>query len=201
MKFTIVPPSMKSSALALLVLSALPAQASLVLLSQGSFDKFEPDNVEIPEVQLNWFLHLDDMGNDLVLTVRNDGTEAVVTDLFVEDLEGILSNAEVVDLPGVDYEVQANGNLPGGNNIDFTETFVFSPNPSPIQNGIAAGEEAQFRFEWNMEEADVRFAAHVQSIGSQDLSASYVSHTAIPEPSSALLLSFAGIGLACRRRR
>lgn len=141
-----------------------------------------------------------------MLTVWNDGEDGVVTKLFVEDTQGMLSDASVVELPGVDYKVLNGGNLPGGNNIGFVETVAFGPKPSPIVNGIGVGEEAQFRFAWNSQDEDLRIAVHVQSIGDQDASASFVSNVDltqdnIPEPTSSLLLSIAGLSFAFHRRR
>lgn len=194
---------------------SLPAQCALSLLVQGTFEKFEPDNIPIPEISLTWQLDLDNNNtvetsdDTLVLCISNIGTDAVVTSIHVEDLVGILSNPQVISQPSVDYVHSGVGNLPGGNDpgINFIEAISFSPTPPPTGNGIGIGETAKFRFDWNEEVAALRLGIHVQSIGEQDLSASYLAQPTegeiiiAPEPSGSLLISLAGVAFLFYRRK
>lgn len=160
----------------------------MATLFTGTFELFEGQQND--NVSMSWSLT-----DTNTLTIFNEGNTGIVTQLnFEQDVEVSTSNWRWTE---------GNYNLPGGNNISFDSNQSFKARPSPVKNGIQTGGNLIFQFE---DVPDVgRVAMHVQSIGQQGLSASYVSRvdstaTTIPEPSGAMLLGVVGV-LALTKRK
>jgi len=153
----------------------------------GIFTLFEGEENE--QVSINWSLT-----DTNQLTIFNEGTDGVVTLInFEQDV--------VVSTTSSQWSSD-NKNLPGGNNITFNTAQSFKANPSPVKNGIDVGESLIFQF--NSTPDVGRVGLHIQSIGDQDASASYVSSvnaTVVPEPSVGVMMGVVGLSLILRRRK
>jgi hypothetical protein len=155
-----------------------------------------------------------------------DGTQPTITDIYFDDSSLNLLNSPTIVGAGtappdnsVSYSVGApgSGNLPGGNNVGFDESYLFSTNPPPSKNGIDPGEFLTVSFQSSqgyaailgaLNTGDLRIGMHVQEIGTEGASAAFVSTgtldpgtQAVPEPGSALLVGVVGVILLVRRRR
>lgn len=141
-----------------------------------------------------------------------------ITSIFIEDPGGTLGGSGTFDLDestvlsgGVVsyFDSATGGNLPGGNNINFTTSFSFKPTSPVVVDGVDPGETAAFKVSDSdettavmnaLDSGDLRVGLHVQQIGPTGASsASYA--TLIPEPSSVMLISLAGFATLLRRRR
>jgi hypothetical protein len=145
----------------------------------------------------------DNNGVDVIL--RNESTiSSVVTSFAFEDTHSILMQP-VTSLDWAD----ANVNIPAASTIDFTIDFAFKALPPPTRNGINEGEELVINLmDANLNEiiyafnsGTIRIATHVQSIGDDAISSSYVTRKITPEPSTPMLLSLAGACLILLRRK
>lgn len=148
-----------------------------------------------------------------------NGTRPTITDIYFDDSSlNLLSSPTIVGSitappdNSVSYSVATpgTGNLPGGNNVGFDESYLFNTNPPPSKNGIDPGEVLTVSFQSSqgyaailgaLNSGDLRIGMHVQEIGTQGASATFVSTQAVPEPGSALLVGVVGVILLVRRRR
>jgi hypothetical protein len=134
---------------------------------------------------------------------NNIGIASSITDIYFDDGR-YLGQASIVQSPGVNFSAGATPpNLPAGNTIKFSTSFSADSNPPVVANGINDKSESLtiiFTLVNGKTTADVinaltsgemRVGLHVQSIGNNGLSESYVTN--VPEPSLVLLL---GIGLS-----
>ena len=147
----------------------------------------------------------DSPNNGVDVILRNESTiSSVVTAFAFEDSNSILMQP-ITSLDWADTNV----NIPAASNIDFTIDFGFKALPPPTKNGINEGEELVINLmDANLSEiiyafnsGTVRIAMHVQSIGDDAISSSYVTRKVTPEPSTPMLLGLAGACMILLRRR
>ena len=138
-----------------------------------------------------------------------------ITKIAFDDDNGTLPSPSFANTPpSVAFHANDSVNIPGSNNINFDTTYGFSADPPPTTTGIDPGEQFVISFGNTsvvdiilaMSSGELRIGVHVQQIGNNDGSASFVTTTSgpvtsVPEPSSALLLSFAGLSCLMRRKR
>ena len=176
-----------------LLLSLTSSKATIIMLNV-----FE--GVGDPAVELSLELSYDQ--NVLKLFVINDSTvQSVITKISFEDLSSILSQPTIPSQWNIDNSL----NIPGSNNINFDTDYGLKAKPSPVKNGIAAGEQIEIILPnvnksdvlYGFENGTIRVAAHIQSIGSNSISSSY--STLVPEPTS-VMLGIIGMGLILFRR-
>jgi hypothetical protein len=135
-------------------------------------------------ISLTWSLE-----DDGTFSLFNEGQDGVVT-MVNFDSSVMVSAFEWTD---------TNKNLPQGNSIGFVSTYGFKPVGNPIHNGIDVGESSSFMFSTLPDQFTV--GVHVQSIGGQDLSDTYVASYTVPEPSSCAMLGLTCLGFIMRKRR
>lgn len=144
-------------------------------------------------------------GVDIIL--RNDSTiSSVVTTLAIQDSTGLITSQPFNSL---DWEAVNSLNIPGASNIGFDTTFGFKPAPPPTRNGLNEGDELTIMLmDANVDEiirafnsGEMAIAIHVQSIGDDAISSSYVTRKITPEPSTPMLLGLAGACMILLRRR
>jgi hypothetical protein len=177
-----------------LLLSFTSSKAAVILL-----DVFE--GIDTTGISLSVEL-IQTQNSELKLLVINDSTiQSVITQIAFEDLSSILSQPTIPS----QWDIDNSANIPGSNNISFNTDYGLKSKPSPIQNGIASGEQIEIILPnvnksdvlYGFENGTIKMAVHVQSIGSNSTSASYTS--LIPEPTSTML-SALGMGLILFRR-
>jgi hypothetical protein len=175
------------------LLSLTSSKATVILLDvfEGAYN---------PAIELSLELSYDQ--NVLKLFVINDSTvQSVVTQIAFEDLSSILSQPTIPS----QWNIDNLANVPGSNNIGFDIDYGLKAKPSPIQNGIASGEQIEIILPnvnksdvlYGFENGTIRVAVHVQSIGPGSASSSYA--TIVPEP-AVLVLGAMGMGLILFRR-
>jgi hypothetical protein len=99
-------------------------------------------------------------------------------------------------------------NLPGGNEIDFSSNYRFSPDSPSPHNGIDPSEVAYFDFIGvsytdvilGLSNGSIRIGMHIQEVGSKGKDSVSFVNDAVPEPSVILLSAFGVLGLMRRRR-
>lgn len=145
------------------------------------------------------------------------GTQPTITNIYFEDSLDLLSSPSIISWTTVgpdnvvSYSVAGGGgNLPAGQNVGFDSDYLFQTNPPPAKNGLDTGESLTVAFQslagfsgvlGAINSGDLRIGIHVQEIGAQGASASFVNVQAVPEPGGALLLGAVGVILLVRRRR
>jgi hypothetical protein len=161
--------------------------------------------------------------NQVLFSFFNQGpVDSSITDVYFDDgsLLGISSLIDSDDGvggdPGVDFSLDASpGDLPGGNPIGFEVTagFLADSDPAIPQNGINPDEWLGILFDLQsvasfddvisqLGDGRLRIGLHVQSIGTNDGSESFVNNmTAIPIPSAVWLLGAGMVGLVGIRRK
>lgn len=211
-------------AVALLGLSR-PAQAQ----ATGSFELITPnfDLSLLQSVSFQYTLSQGPNANTFYFTLANtsnnsqsswvSGTQPTITNIYFEDSLDLLSSPSIITYTAVapdnavSYSVAAGGgNLPGGQEVGFDSDYLFKTNPPPSKNGLDPGESLTVAFQslesyadllGAINHGDVRIGIHVQEIGAQGASASFVNVQAVPEPGGALLLGALGVILLVRHRR
>ena len=154
--------------------------------------------------------------NQVLFSFFNQGpVDSSITDVYFDDgsLLGISSLIDSDDGvggdPGVDFSVDASpGDLPGGNPIGFDVTagFLADSDSPPPKKGINPGEWLGILFDLQsgasfddvisqLGDGRLRIGLHVQSIGTNDGSESFVNNmTAVPIPGAVWLLGTGLIG-------
>tara|TARA_E500000318_G_scaffold110495_1_gene126113 strand:- start:409 stop:990 length:582 start_codon:yes stop_codon:yes gene_type:complete len=143
---------------------------------------------------------------DFVLTNASAGP-GVITSLLIEN-STVTSGLTFSELIGPDWSAGGHANPPGSidHSTGWAGTFMsFRADPSPVHNGLDAGDSLTLRFDLNgasfadayeaFANSDFHFVAHIQAIG-----ASSVWGVNVPTPASALMLGMAGIAASWRRR-
>lgn len=224
-----VTSSLRVFAYASITIVALNATARAQ--SVGSFDLITPtfDESLLESVDFSYTLSQGGNANTFNFTIANlstnaqsswvNGTRPTITNIYFDDSQlGLLSTPAIVGFQiqppdnSVSYSVgtPGTGTLPGGNNVDFEESFSFLTNPPPSKSGIDPGEWLTVSFQSLSSYQDIlaaltagelRIGMHVQEIGTKGLSASFVSTPPVPEPGGALLLGVVGMIALLRRRR
>lgn len=199
--------------------------------STGTFELITPnfDESLLESVGFSYTLSQGVNANTFNFTLANlsnstssswvNGTRPTITNIYFDDSQlGLLSTPAIVGFQiqppdnSVSYSVgtPGTGALPGGNNVDFEESFSFLTNPPPSKSGIDPGEWLTVSFQSSNSYQDIlaaltagelRIGMHVQEIGTKGLSASFVSTPPVPEPGGALLLGVVGMIALLRRRR
>ncbi|MBN1457488.1 MAG: PEP-CTERM sorting domain-containing protein [Sedimentisphaerales bacterium] len=150
-----------------------------------------------------------------MFTFYNNSTiDCVVTRIYFDDdnfLEGSALN--IINGPGTlfDKNFPGPGNIPGGNEIDFTADKQFnvgarSPSPENGINSISAGETVTLEFELSggglqdilneLDNGDLRVAVHIMSFpdGSSNGAVN------VPEPATLCLLGLGGLLFGKRKK-
>lgn len=122
-----------------------------------------------------------------VLTIRNNSKGSITGVYFDGGSEPLL-------MPTVDVSFTPSSHkLPGGKQIDFSNTWSFAASAPAPKNGVIEGESVSFR----VAELPNKIGVHVQALVGGE-SASYFA--AIPEPSCLTLLACSVILTILRRR-
>lgn len=164
------------------------------------------------------------LGSDLEIILLNSSTPGddwitsevpTITKIAFDDNRGNASTGFIDGLSfedspkDVDFNLDNSVNIPGSNNINFSTVYGVTASPPPTKTGIDPGEQIRFILK-NAQASEalklvqndqLRIAIHVQQIGLGDDSASFVSGSSIPEPTSSALMGLAGLGLLLKRRR
>lgn len=188
--------------------------------------------VNNPGISIGW--QLEDVDADtLKVTITNNSSLAgtsYVTDVFVQDTNGIFSNPVPLVNGGIAAPVYTNNVGPTILGGGLTEDITWSPSGG-ITNGVfgAGGltQSASFEVDWNGQAGSVSLGVNVVDIkcllGHQgdydgkefdepttylprEACASYILEggqglTIAPEPSSSMLIGLSGIIMLLRRRR
>lgn len=180
---------------------------------------FETGGISDPDVltPININATLSQNGTSLDVTISNDSTPGdgwitstvpTVTKIgFDVDGVGLPTPTFANNPPNIIFNADNSVNIPGSNNISFNTTYGFKADPPPTTTGIDPGETFVVTFANTtvaqavkaIHDGDMRIAVHVQQIGKNDQSASFV--TVVPEPTSAMLVGLAGLLSLVRRRR
>jgi len=200
----------------------LLAIATLVTSAQAqtyNFTAFETGGISDPNslTPINLNATLSQNGTSLEITITNDSapgdgwvtsTVPTITKIAFEDDNRLFPSPTFANTPpNVVFNANNSVNIPGSNNIGFMTTYGFTADPPPTTTGIDPGEQFVLSFSNTtvasaikaINSGELRIGLHVQQIGENDGSASFV--TTVPEPSSMLLIGLAGfVGLLRRRR-
>ena len=200
-------------------LLAITALSTSAFAQTYNFTAFETGGISDPTslspIKLKATLSQNGTSLDVVITNESqpgDGwvTSSVptVTKIAFDDGAGVLPSPTFANNPpNVVFNADNSVNIPGSNNIGFVTTYGFNADPPPTTTGIDPGEQFIITFA-NTSVSDavkafeggaLRIAAQVQQIGRNDESASFV--TVVPEPSTTLLASMAGMLVLLRRKR
>jgi hypothetical protein len=205
-----------SAALIVFVSSVRPAAAV-----QFDFSVIAPSNSSAADLALLSFtVDVTNGGSGLMLFDFENISDvsSVITSIYFDDNAlSLLTGGAVASSSGtVDFTIGDPGsgknNLPGGNNVSFVATEMlnaFATNP-PVHNGVNIGESLILSYAGDFAQVlvalytgELRLGMHVQSIGRESTSDSFVTSGGIevPEP-SALVLFCAGLpGFLLRRHR
>lgn len=195
----------------------------------GSFSLITPnfDVSLLQSVSFQYTLSQGPNANTFYFTIANtsnnsqsswvSGTQPTITNIYFEDSLDLLSSPSIITSTtvgpdnAVSYSVASGGgNLPAGQNVGFDSDYLFQTSPPPAKNGLDTGESLTVAFQslesyadllGAINHGDVRIGIHVQEIGTQGASASFVNVQAVPEPGGALLLGAVGVILLVRHRR
>jgi len=171
------------------------------LLGQ-QFSLFEGDG----DAGVDLSFELEQSGGNLDFIISNNSIiNAVVTKVAFEDNSDILTS---ISLPP-HWSVNNSLNISGSNNIGFSTTLGIVADPPPVISGIHSGEDLTLSlahvylgdFVPAINDGSIRVAMHVQSIGYDAISSSYVNTKVKPEISTSML---GAVGLAAtifRRNR
>jgi len=143
--------------------------------------------------------------NGVEIMLRNDSDISAVVTSFAFDTGDIIIMQPITS---ADWAVSNAIAIPGASNIDFDTTFGFKALPPPTSSGINEGEELMIvlmdadlnELVQAMNSGTFRIAMHVQGIGDDAISSSYVTKVT-PEPSVAMMLGLAGVCMILLRRR
>ena len=143
--------------------------------------------------------------NGVEIMLRNDSDISAVVTSFAFDTGDIIIMQPITS---ADWAVSNAITIPGASNIDFDTTFGFKALPPPTRNGINEGEELMIvlrdadlnELVQAMNSGTFRIAMHVQSIGDDAISSSYVTRVT-PEPSVAMMLGLAGACMVLLRKK
>ncbi|MEZ6243577.1 MAG: hypothetical protein R3B57_11105 [Phycisphaerales bacterium] len=198
------------------------AALSTTALAGVRVDLFVFENQDsVPTGNIDIWVDVVDNGSTIDFVWHNDSTEAAnLTSIYIENSNaaGLLSNANIMNVAGVQYSSSATPPNPAGSIQFFGGAWqgnIFSADPDtpqPNVNAINPGESLTTRFDYSggltyqmvidsLLDPDFptafRLAGHVQGIGAGDSSIWVVS----PAPGSAGLLAGAALLGARRRRR
>src|SRR5688572_6836951 len=91
------------------------------------------------------------VNSDACFSFRNAGPDpSSIARIYFDDDSGILSNAVIVNGPGVliaDVRTPGPLNLPGGNTVDFEATSRYVAVQPPPHNGVNPGEHTRICFD------------------------------------------------------
>lgn len=221
--------SISAQAVAIFAFALLGLSRPVQAQATGSFELITPnfDVSLLQSVSFQYTLSQGPNANTFYFTLANtsnnsqsswvSGTQPTITNIYFEDSLDLLSSPSIITYTAVapdnavSYSVAAGGgNLPGGQNVGFDSDYLFKTNPPPSKNGLDPGESLTVAFQslesyadllGAINHGDVRIGIHVQEIGTQGASASFVNVQAVPEPGGALLLGAVGVILLVRHRR
>ena len=143
--------------------------------------------------------------NGVEIMLRNDSTISAVVTSFAFDTGDIIIMQPITS---ADWAVSNAITIPGASNIGFDTTFGFKALPPPTSSGINEGEELMIvlmdadlnELVQAMNSGTFRIAMHVQGIGDDAISSSYVTRVT-PEPSVAMMLGLAGVCMILLRKK
>jgi len=143
--------------------------------------------------------------NGVEIMLRNDSTISAVVTSFAFDAGNTIIMQPITS---ADWAVSNAIKIPGANNINFDTTFGFKALPPPTRSGINEGEELMIvlldadlnELVQAMNSGTFRIAMHVQGIGDDAISSSYVTKVT-PEPSVAMMLGLAGACMVLLRKK
>ena len=186
------------------------------------------DSTDPPEQTLDissqFSVEVTESDDQVLFTFYNDGPiTSYIADIYFDDSTSLLSGMSIAvgdppTSPGVLFLVDSPPppfNFPQGDNLspDFEEDFKASADkPGTGKDGVDESETLGILFEFSggstltdiitaLVNADLRIGLHVQGIGDEGFSDSYVT---VPEPSTLLLLCLSAVclmGYAWRWRK
>lgn len=204
------------------VLMLLNSPLSYAATVTYGFEKITNNNVEDISSQLsitiwdaaeaNSTFGLSLLASEVLFTVHNDvGIASNIAEVYFDD--GLLGPSVAVNSLGGFTNFTGGGanpsNLPGGNDVGFSATTLFSAdvNPGPPNNGVnqsidilgislGLGSYADLNaIAAAVDSGDLRFGYHIRSIGVAGGSDSYVNTSVIPLPAGIWLFGSAIAGL------
>jgi hypothetical protein len=177
---------------------------------------FQVSNNGPEDVSGQLLLDVTDFGGGVIsFDLSNAGpVDSVITLFHIQDDGALFDDVvAVIDGAGVDFaeDTPPVGNLPEGNGAGFTSDWGAGATPPPAHNGVNEGEELELRLSLapgktfadvlaSLQSGDLRAGLHVQSIGEEGASESYISNPPIPTPGTIAIGALAGIA-GFRRRR
>jgi len=201
------------SLLLLILTAALPAS----LITNYDFQQITQNGLPSNYPYLDFSLGVSQIDDQQVqFHFLNESTiNSVVTDIFFE-AGPFASIAQIVSGPNTSFAlITKNLNFPGGNLLTpkFVEAYGVGAVSPSTKNGLAVGEYMDVIFTLNssysyddliseLNEKNTRVGIHVQSIGSDATSESFIATPPpiIPEPMTCLLLAIGSMALIRRHR-
>ncbi len=175
-----------------------------------------PANALIGENQLSVEL-IDFGGGQVEFLFRNIGPDpATIMQINFDDgdTSSISLPMGFTDITGIvsfSDPVNGNENLPGGNTVGFETTTGFSADadtPQPVNNGISPGETLGITLTGDYSDVladmlcgDLVVGIHVQSIGVDRNSESFITDIPVVPAPSAIALGIIGIGMVRNMRK
>lgn len=214
---------LKGFAASVLLFLALASMSAYSATVTYGFQKITSNNVEdissqlsitiLDSTEANSTYGLSLLNSEVLFTAHNDvGISSSIAEVYIDD--GLLGPSVAINSLGGFTDFSGGGakpsNLPGGSNVGFNATTLFSAdvNPGPTANGVNESSDilgvrlglGSFQdlsaIAYAVENGDLSFGYHIRSIGVAGGSDSYTNTLVpVPIPAAFWLFSSGLIGL------